>query len=258
MILRRLTTAFRNQDWFTVVVETLIVVFGVFIGLQVNNWNAARHDRQLGETYTVRLIADLEKDLVSSTTMFNYYTQVLGSIEAADRLLSGSGPDPRELVAAAYRASEFSSDPANRATWEQMVSAGHLGLLPSRANASRLSDYYKFQDSNEETLSLLQGSPYRLAARSLIPLPVQVAIREGCSDVMDDVNVIVRFTDECRLDVDAALLDEAAQVLIASAAIRETLRHQYSMVASVRNNVNGNIALIEIILDELRGAGEGP
>jgi hypothetical protein len=25
-----------------VVIETLIVVFGVFIGLQVNNWNAAR------------------------------------------------------------------------------------------------------------------------------------------------------------------------------------------------------------------------
>ncbi len=42
MILRRLTEAFRKQDWFTVAVETLIVVFGVFIGLQVNNWNAAR------------------------------------------------------------------------------------------------------------------------------------------------------------------------------------------------------------------------
>ena len=39
MILRRLSNAFRKQDWFTVFVETLIVVFGVFIGLQVNNWN---------------------------------------------------------------------------------------------------------------------------------------------------------------------------------------------------------------------------
>jgi hypothetical protein len=42
MILRRITAAFRKQDWFTVAVETLIVVFGVFIGLQVNNWNGAR------------------------------------------------------------------------------------------------------------------------------------------------------------------------------------------------------------------------
>ncbi len=40
-----LTDAFRKQDWFTVFVETMIVVLGVFLGLQVNNWNAARGDR---------------------------------------------------------------------------------------------------------------------------------------------------------------------------------------------------------------------
>jgi hypothetical protein len=39
--LRRLADALRKQDWFTVAVETLIVVFGVFIGLQVGNWNDA-------------------------------------------------------------------------------------------------------------------------------------------------------------------------------------------------------------------------
>ena len=45
MILQRLATSIRNQDWFTVVIETLIVVFGVFIGLQVNTWSGARADR---------------------------------------------------------------------------------------------------------------------------------------------------------------------------------------------------------------------
>ena len=42
MILQRLATSLRKQDWVTVLIETLIVVFGVFIGLQVNNWNAFR------------------------------------------------------------------------------------------------------------------------------------------------------------------------------------------------------------------------
>ena len=42
MILRRLSDAFRKQDWFTVAVEILIVLLGVFLGLQVNNWNEAR------------------------------------------------------------------------------------------------------------------------------------------------------------------------------------------------------------------------
>ena len=46
MILRRITDAFRKQDWFPVAVETLIVVFGVFIGLQVNNWNEERKNHK--------------------------------------------------------------------------------------------------------------------------------------------------------------------------------------------------------------------
>ncbi|MDP3460262.1 MAG: hypothetical protein Q8S09_13400 [Hyphomonas sp.] len=55
MILRRLADAFRRQEWFTVAVETLIVVFGVLIGLQVNNWNEARQQAALHTTLLERL-----------------------------------------------------------------------------------------------------------------------------------------------------------------------------------------------------------
>lgn len=60
MILRRIATAVRRQDWFTVAVETLIVVFGVFIGLQVNNWNEVRQDRAIAAQFEVSLITDAE------------------------------------------------------------------------------------------------------------------------------------------------------------------------------------------------------
>lgn len=45
MILQRLATSIRKQDWFTVFIETLIVVLGVFLGIQLGNWNEARADR---------------------------------------------------------------------------------------------------------------------------------------------------------------------------------------------------------------------
>ncbi|MEM5518641.1 hypothetical protein WNY37_16910 [Henriciella sp. AS95] len=45
MILQRLATSIRKQDWFTVLIETLIVVFGVFLGIQLGNWNEARQDQ---------------------------------------------------------------------------------------------------------------------------------------------------------------------------------------------------------------------
>ncbi len=42
MILRRVITHFRKQEWTAIAIDFVIVVAGVFVGLQVNNWNAAR------------------------------------------------------------------------------------------------------------------------------------------------------------------------------------------------------------------------
>jgi hypothetical protein len=46
MILRRFVDAFWQQSWFTVVLEVLIVVTGIFIGLQVDDWNNFRFARE--------------------------------------------------------------------------------------------------------------------------------------------------------------------------------------------------------------------
>lgn len=42
MILRRLAEGIQSQDWFTVLVEIMIVVVGIFLGLQVDDWNEER------------------------------------------------------------------------------------------------------------------------------------------------------------------------------------------------------------------------
>ncbi len=39
MILRRMADAIREQNWFTVFIETLIVVIGIFLGFQMTEWN---------------------------------------------------------------------------------------------------------------------------------------------------------------------------------------------------------------------------
>ncbi|PHS22515.1 MAG: hypothetical protein COA84_12600 [Robiginitomaculum sp.] len=45
MILRSFTQHVKDQNWFAVGLDFMIVVVGVFVGLQVQNWNAARGDR---------------------------------------------------------------------------------------------------------------------------------------------------------------------------------------------------------------------
>lgn len=45
MLLRRITGHFQAQNWFAVLVDFFIVVVGVFVGLQVQDWNDARKER---------------------------------------------------------------------------------------------------------------------------------------------------------------------------------------------------------------------
>lgn len=55
MILQKLADGIRQQNWFTVVLEILIVVIGIFIGLQVDGWSELRQDRRDEQQYLNRL-----------------------------------------------------------------------------------------------------------------------------------------------------------------------------------------------------------
>ena len=49
----------KNQDWTAVFLDFVIVVLGVFMGLQVQNWNEARLQQQTARVYVERIRDDL-------------------------------------------------------------------------------------------------------------------------------------------------------------------------------------------------------
>jgi len=59
MLLRRITQHVKAQNWFAVGIDFLIVIVGVFIGIQVANWNDARRDRENEALYLERLEQEL-------------------------------------------------------------------------------------------------------------------------------------------------------------------------------------------------------
>jgi len=58
MLLRRMTKHVQDQNWFAVLLDFLIVVIGVFVGLQVANWNEARVEQARGESIRARIAAE--------------------------------------------------------------------------------------------------------------------------------------------------------------------------------------------------------
>ena len=60
MILQRLSKSIRQQDWFAVFIEFVIVVAGIFAGLQANEWAQERQDREEERAALERLFLEAE------------------------------------------------------------------------------------------------------------------------------------------------------------------------------------------------------
>jgi len=63
MILRRITAHLKDQNWFAVYLDLTIVVVGVFIGIQVSNWNERLTDNQKYSKALERLTTEVETNL---------------------------------------------------------------------------------------------------------------------------------------------------------------------------------------------------
>jgi hypothetical protein len=246
----------RRQDWVAVVIELLIVVLGVFLGLQVNEWAADRADERRSEMYAERLVADLQTDLQRRQELVAYYDAVFDSAERTYAMLSDPGSDDRALVINAYRATEYNYSPPTSATWDEIVSSGDLSLLPTPA-LEGASAYFR-DDTARTVAEPLRQSLYRQTVRSLLPHEVQRAIRESCSDVLDSQNQITGFRQDCDLDVAVAEIDAAAGALRSDPQILSNLRYHFSTVANARINLRADVIFIEGALAALRDRSPDP
>ncbi len=251
MILRRLAHNLKQQNWTAIWIEFVLLVAGVFLGIQVANWNQALADERLGRAYAQRLAADLEHDLASRRELVAYYAEVLASIERTNDLLPDPRSDPIAVVVSAYRASEYNYRAPSRATWDGIVSSGHTELLAPDVAVS-VADYFSYDSANSASRDTLSQSPYRHRVRALIPLDVQKHLRAECSDIRNASQDVTGFKADCSLEVEPEVLSQTASALRADAAVAATLRYQYSDVYSALANIKGDIIAIERALAALK------
>lgn len=188
MILRRLTTAFRKQDWLTVAVETLIVVFGVFIGLQVNNWNEARAERAQETKLLVELQRELETSIRITEQKRDAFTQVVAAgrrslayIERGEACDDACWP----VLVDFFHASQYQTIDVNRSTYDEMR---RQGLPQSRAIIDAVENYL----ANNLNLSSTHRLPvYRSLVRQRVPLDAQEFYWAKCFDLTDGVETYV-------------------------------------------------------------------
>jgi hypothetical protein len=114
MILSRAVEHLKQQHWTGVFIELVIVVLGVFIGLQANNWNEARLERQRVAVLVEAVRADLHDEDQVKVKFSQQVAEGLAAFDAARARgerpppfflrISGSDTPPKFVFAAAMQA----------------------------------------------------------------------------------------------------------------------------------------------------------
>jgi hypothetical protein len=102
----------------------------VFVGIEVATWNVQRESRQKSAIFTERLEDDLRREGLRRDCQLEYYDEVRAAGEAAAAALDGTRPlSNGALLVHACRATQYWQTPSQRATYDELVSTGSIGLI---------------------------------------------------------------------------------------------------------------------------------
>ena len=174
---RRLASSLRERDWTGVVIEVLIVIVGVFLGLQAANWNQVRQDRDEERRYYSQIIVDLRRDL---TSLEGAERRSQRHDRAAENVLAAlENPTPANalspgLAQDVHLAGFIFLPSASRRTYDELISTGNLGLLRNGAAKDAIAAYYEaFAQSRQwDVLLRQQQSDYWSATAGIVPRKV--------------------------------------------------------------------------------------
>ncbi len=155
VILNRIAQGVRKQDWFTAILELVILVIGIYIGLQVDDWTSEREDLQT-ETIYIELLARDVVELQQQVEAQHAFEKDKVNVAArAYELLTSDDPSAHqvelgELLTALSGRRTLS---LVSATYEQMVSSGHLQLIRNPKLRDKLVRHFALMKRDEAIVS---------------------------------------------------------------------------------------------------------
>ena len=199
MILRRITEHVKAQNWFAVALDFVIVVVGVFIGIQVANWNEARAFRAQEQAY----LAQLRDEIKSNTTMIDYQARFVERV--VDSSLSTLSFIEREqdctdacesALIDAFHASQVWGTGYATSKYQEMSRLG----LPSDENVrSKVDAFFSFIDGWD----VVNASPpeYRERVRSAFSPQESAILWKRCYRITS--GTFEELTADCAEDLKA-------------------------------------------------------
>jgi len=232
MILRRVINHFRKQEWTAIAIDFLIVVIGVFVGMQVNNWNAARADR-LAERAFIEVLRDQisgEAEDMRGYVEFldadaRHGARAVAALDAAEPCTSDCWGTIMDFLLASQWANVKGDDTA----FEEVR---RTGLPRDRALKAVITHYYALQDQLASIVTELPA--YREQVRSIIPAAAQQHFWRNCYRVEGRKQF---FIENCPPALDEGAARAVVDALRAETSLKGSLNYWLSTISVVRTTL---------------------
>ncbi len=188
MILRRITEHVKAQNWTAVALDFFIVVVGVFIGIQVANWNDTQASNARETDLLVELRRELEASIRVTNEKRNAFTQVVDAGRRSLTFIESGGECGNQcwpVLVDFFHASQWQTMDVNRTTYDEMR---RQGLPRSRAIVDAVERYLAHNLNLANTHHL---PVYRSLVRQMISVDVQTYYWANCFDLDDGVETYV-------------------------------------------------------------------
>lgn len=214
MILRRFTKHITEQNWFAVTLDVLVVIVGIYLGLQVTNWQEDLKDDVTSRQYLQRLNDDLASDVRIMKLRVDFWRNVsryinhaLTYAEQVDHHEAKKTEDYWPYLLAFFHGSQVSPFEVTNITYNELQQAGQLALIRKQSLRTQLAVYYSFNEGIAASALLRHTPPYRNYIRGKIPSKITKYIWKHCFKVSD-------FEDQQLLDCDSPITNEEVKILL--------------------------------------------
>jgi len=144
MIIRRFVRAIRQQDWGVATIDFVIVVLGIFVGLQVDDWNKARAAADVERETLALIVSDIRREADAFDWFIERYTDALdGARDVAALIQSHPNVNPGELAAAAKLSLTAWIWVPYDAVYRNLQQSGDFSVIGNEEIAFRLVEHYQ-------------------------------------------------------------------------------------------------------------------
>jgi hypothetical protein len=253
MLLRRINEHVKAQNWTAIVIDFVIVVVGVFIGIQVSNWNDDRQSASRTQSYYNRLIDDLDSERRALLARLDYIavTEKYGQ-SALAALNDPAAMRPSKFLIAAYQASQIWTYSVQRATYDEILSSGIADTISDPELRTQLANVFLNAEAMRQVIAA--STSYRQQIRLYLPNDIQAAVRESCSDQFIPTKsslLILILPETCELEFREDQIAEAIEALDEYALFERELVQRLASIAVGRSAINAHMPLIDSLIAEL-------